>query len=94
MEPEIFGMLGLALIVIAWLPGIVETIRTKQPGMKKRFMLLYFLGSASLAYYAVLLNSIPFLILNSLAALVPLVHLYFHIRKYGLSGLLKPTPSP
>ena len=92
MEPEIFGMLGLALIVIAWLPGIVETIRTKQPGMKKRFMLLYFLGSASLAYYAVLLNSMPFLTLNALAAAVPLIHLYFHIKKYGFSGLIKATP--
>jgi hypothetical protein len=92
MEPEIFGLLGLAFIVIAWIPGLLETIKTKQPGMKKRFMALYFLGSASLAYYAVLLNSMPFLILNSLAAFVPLVHLYFHIKKYGFQGLLKPTP--
>ena len=92
MEPEIFGLLGLAFIVVAWIPGLLDTIRTKQPGMKKRFMVLYFLGSASLAYYAVLLNSFSFLVLNSLAALVPIVHLYFHIRKYGFAGLLKPTP--
>ncbi|HZX20565.1 MAG TPA: hypothetical protein VFF13_06145 [archaeon] len=91
METEIFGLLGLALIAIAWLPGIVDTIKSGKPGMKKRFMLLYFLGSASLSYYAFVLNSISFLALNSIAALVPIIHLFFYIKKYGIKNLLTPT---
>ncbi|MCR4369348.1 MAG: hypothetical protein NUV67_05580 [archaeon] len=91
MEPDVFGLLGLALIVVAWLPGLLETAKSKEPGMKKRFMALYFLGSASLAYYALLLGSIPFLILNALAAIVPLIHLYYYIKKFGAQGLLRPT---
>ncbi len=91
MEPELFGLAGMVLIIIAWIPGLVETIITKKPGMGKRFMVLYFAGSVLLGYYALLLNSLPFLMLNIIAALVPIVHFYFFIRKNGLKGILKPT---
>ncbi len=77
---DLFGLAGLGLIVIAWIPGIAETIRTKKAGMKKEFMAIYFLGSASLAYYGWQLGAMPFVALNGLAALVPLVHAYYYIR--------------
>ncbi len=93
METDIFGLLGLALIVLAWIPGIIETLKTKKPGMKKRFMALYFLGSASLTYYAFLLNSYPFLALNLLAAIVPAVHLYYYVKANGISKILVPSDS-
>ena len=76
---EFFGLAGLALIVIAWIPGVAETIRTKKPGMKAEFMAIYFLGSLSLAFYGLQLNAMPFVILNGLAALVPLIHAYYAI---------------
>ncbi len=88
---EIIGLIGLALIVIAWIPGILETINSGNPGMKKRFMILYFLGSISMGYYAFLLNSTPFMILNVLAAIVPIIHLFYYIKKFGSKQLLKPT---
>ena len=81
MGAEIFGLAGMLLIIVAWIPGIIDTIRTKKPGMKRRFMLLYFLGSALLAYYALLLNSLPFLVLNLIAAAVPMVHFYFYLTQ-------------
>ncbi len=74
---ETFGLLGLALIVIAWIPGVLETIRTKKAGMKKEFIIIYFLGSLCLTIYGWQLNAVPFVILNGLAALVPLVHAYY-----------------
>jgi len=80
MEPEIFGLAGMVLIIIAWIPGLVETITTKKPGMGRKFMLLYFLGSVLLGYYALLLNSLPFLILNIIAAFVPIVHFYYSFK--------------
>ena len=92
METDLFGLAGLILILVAWSPGILDTIRTKEPGMKKRFMLLYFFGSTCLSYYAFLLNSVPFLILNGLAALVPIVHFYYYVRKHGHQKILVPTP--
>ena len=80
MEPELFGLAGMVLIIIAWIPGLVETITTKKPGMGRKFMLLDFLGSVLLGYYALLLNSLPFLILNIIAVLVPIVHFYYSFK--------------
>ena len=78
MANELIGLLGMTLIIIAWLPEIIETIRKKKAGMELRFILLYFFGSASLAYYSWQLNSIPFMVLNSIAALIPLINLFFY----------------
>lgn len=91
MPNDFFGLLGLGLIILAWLPGVLETLQSKKPGMKKRFMLLYFLGSASLATYAWQLQAFPFLMLNSLAALVPITHFYFYIKKHGIGKIFTPS---
>jgi len=74
---EFFGLAGLALIVIAWIPGVMETIRTKKAGMKREFIAIYFLGSLCLTIYGIQLRAIPFVILNALAAIVPLIHAYY-----------------
>lgn len=78
---ELFGLAGLTLIIIAWIPGILKTIKTKKPDMERKFMLLYFLGSASLAYQAYILDSISFLILNVLASIVPIIHFYYSLKR-------------
>lgn len=78
---DLFGIAGLVLILIAWTPGLMETLKSKKPGMKRKFMLAYFLGSVSLSYYSWQLNSLPFMILNGLAALVPAVHFYYSLGK-------------
>ena len=76
---EFFGLLGLILIVLAWIPGVAETIRTKKTAMTMEFIAIYFLGSLSLTVYGWQLNSLPFVILNGIAAIVPLVHAYYLI---------------
>ena len=91
MPNDFFGLLGLGLIVLAWVPGIIDTIKSGKPGMKKRFMLLYFLGSVSLGVYSWQLNTIPFLILNIMAATIPIIHLYFYIKKHGFGKILVPS---
>jgi len=91
MPNDFFGLLGLGLIVLAWVPGIIETIKSKKPGMKKRFILLYFLGSVSLATYAWQLQAIPFLILNILAGIVPIIHFYFYVKNHGFGKLFVPS---
>lgn len=77
---EFFGLLGLALILIGWLPEVAETIKTGKSSMKKEFIALYFFGSASLAAYAWQLNALPFIILNIAAATVPLINLYYLLK--------------
>ncbi|VVB99482.1 Uncharacterised protein [uncultured archaeon] len=81
-----FGLLGLVLILVAWAPGVAETIRQKKPGLKLEFIIIYFLGSLCLVVYGIQLNALPFVILNALAAMVPLVHLYYLLAGRGLQG--------
>ncbi len=90
---EFFGLFGLVVILIAWIPGIIDTVKSGKPGMKKRFMVLYFIGSASLGFYAYQLESYPFMVLNVLAAIVPLIHLYYYIKKHGADKVLVPSDS-
>jgi len=78
---DLFGLLGLFLILCAWIPEVLETIRTKRAGMKMEFIVLYFFGSLSLVFYAWQLGAVPFMILNLLAAIVPLINLYYHITQ-------------
>ncbi len=78
MAGELIGLLGMSLIIIAWLPEIMETIRKQDAGMRLEFILLYFFGSAGLAYYSWQLNSVPFMVLNSIAAIVPIINLFYY----------------
>ena len=77
---DFFGILGLIVILLAWIPEVIETVKTKKAGMKKEFIALYCIGSLSLAVYAYQLNALPFLILNILAAIVPLINLYYTLH--------------
>ncbi len=61
MEPLIFGAIGGAIILIAYL---LELFRHIDP-YNKTFLAANIVGSALLTYYAYLLSSIPFLILNA-----------------------------
>jgi len=91
MLNDFFGLLGLGFIVLAWVPGILDTLKTGQPKMRKRFMLLYFLGSLSLGVYSYQLNAIPFVVLNAMAAIVPLIHFYFYVKNHGFRKLFVTT---
>jgi hypothetical protein len=61
MEPLIFGAIGGAIILVAYL---FELFRHIDP-YNKTFLTANIVGSALLTYYAYLLDSIPFLILNT-----------------------------
>lgn len=61
MEPLIFGAIGGAIILIAYLLELFQHIDP----YNKLFLAANIIGSALLVYYAYLLDSIPFLILNA-----------------------------
>ncbi len=80
---DIIGLAGMALIIIAWIPEIAQTIKKRQAQMKIEFIVIYFFGSALLAYSAWRLNYVPFLILNVIAATIPLINLFFYRKDAG-----------
>ncbi len=61
MEPLIFGAIGGAIILIAYLLELFQHIDP----YNKTFLAANIIGSALLTCYAYLLNSIPFMILNA-----------------------------
>lgn len=61
MEPLIIGAIGGAIILTAYL---LELFRHIDP-YNKTFLTANIVGSALLTYYAYLLNSLPFIILNA-----------------------------
>ncbi len=78
----ILGIIGLILIAVAWLPQIIEIIKTKKSGLNIKFALIYVLGSFALVIYSIQIKDTIFLILNSLATLMSFTGLFYTI-KYG-----------
>ena len=76
----ILGIIGLILIAVAWLPQIIETIKTKKSGLNIKFALIYVIGSFVSVIYSVQIKDTVFLILNSLATLMSFTGLFYTIK--------------
>jgi MtN3 and saliva related transmembrane protein len=79
MNIEIIGIIGLILIVIAWIPELMELIRKKGKGLNVEFVIIYLLGSLALVIYSIQIKSIIFGILNGLIFLMNLIALYYEM---------------
>ena len=76
MDLDLLGLLGMALILIAWLPETWQNYKERGRNLNLKFVLLYLFGSAFLAYHAYLINDVVFLTLNAIATLVALINGY------------------
>jgi len=76
----ILGIIGLVLIAVAWLPQIIDTIKTKKSGLNIKFALIYVIGSFVLVVYSIQIKDTIFLILNSLATLMSFTGLFYTIK--------------
>ena len=76
----IIGVIGLILIAFSWFPQVVEIIKTKKSGLNIKFALIYVLGSVALIIHAIQINDTIFIILNSIAALMSFLGLYYTIK--------------
>ncbi len=72
------GVLGAVLLLIAWIPQTLRTMRTRRTGMEPKFMFIYFFGSLFLAAYAYFLEDFVFLVLNASATLLDTVNIYYY----------------
>ncbi len=79
MLESLFGWIGMACIVLCWIPQTLETARQRRCAVNRGFLLLTTIGAFSLAIHAVFLRDIPFIILNSVATLGSGVNLYFSL---------------
>ena len=74
---EIIGWAGLALLVMAWVPQTLDTIKAGKTEMNVGFILLYVISSALLTVYAVLGNDTVFIVLNGLLTFGSGINLYY-----------------
>jgi len=77
---EIIGWAGFLLLVIAWVPQTVETIKNGHTKMNIIFILLYVISSGLLTAYAVLNNDLVFIALNGLLTIGSGINLYYKLN--------------
>ncbi len=77
------GLIGGFLLILAWLPTTLRTIRDKRSRTDLIFDILFFFGAFLLIFYSWEINDPVFVVLNIVAALVAAVNLYYIPRKYS-----------
>jgi MtN3 and saliva related transmembrane protein len=77
----ILGIIGMALIVLAWVPQTIENIKNKSTGLNLKFILLYLFGSTGLLLYSILIKDFIFIILNAGAAIQALINLVIEVKE-------------
>ena len=76
---EILGWTGFSMLIIAWIPQTVTTIREGRTDMNLVFILLYVFSSLLLTIYSVLTVDHVFIALNSLLSLGSGINLYYKL---------------
>ncbi len=77
----IIGIIGLALLVISWIPQLTEVLRKKQAKINIKFGLMYFIACVLLAIHAYIIKDLVFTILNILAGIMGGLTLFFSFKK-------------
>ena len=74
---EIIGWVGLAFLLLAWVPQTYDTIKAGKTEMNIAFILLYVMSSFLLTIYSYLGNDLVFLVLNGLLTVGRGINLYY-----------------
>jgi MtN3 and saliva related transmembrane protein len=91
MDLSFLGLAGLVLLILAWVPQTADTVRRKHSGLVWQFDALYAAGSIVLAYYSLTIGDLVFTLLNSLAAYMALIGLYYKVAELIKRGNRKKT---
>jgi len=72
---EVIGLLGMLLLVSAWVPQTLETIRTRRCPLNLEFVIIYVAAASLLTVYSYLVGDWIFFTLNFLSALQSAINL-------------------
>ncbi len=75
---EYVGIVGLVLLIIAWVPETIKNWIERKITSRLEFLIFYVAGSLLLAFHAYLIHDLVFLILNSLAFILSFINLVFY----------------
>ena len=72
------GILGAVLILIAWVLETRKIIKSKDvEGLDIRFLIVYLVGSLTLAYYSAGINDVVFMTLSGVISFLTLIEIVF-----------------
>lgn len=76
---ELLGWAGFGILVSAWIPQTLETIKEGKTHMNIAFIILYFSSSLMLTIYSILTADPVFTSLNALLTLGSGINLYYKL---------------
>ncbi len=76
-----FGAIGLACILVGWIPQTLRTLRMKSCDLQPSFAILYFIGSAFLVFHSLVISDWVFLMLNLSASIIAAINIFFCFGK-------------
>ena len=74
---EIMGWVGFGILVAAWIPQTLETIKAGETHINVAFIIMYFTSSLLLTIYSVLIEDPVFTALNGLLTLGSGINMYY-----------------
>ena len=74
---ELLGWIGFGILVAAWIPQTVDTIKKGSTPMNIAFIIMYFSSSLILTIYSVITGDPIFTALNALLTLGSGINLYY-----------------
>lgn len=74
---ELLGWIGFGILVAAWIPQTVDTIKKGNTLMNVAFIIMYFSSSLILTIYSVITGDPIFTALNALLTLGSGINLYY-----------------
>lgn len=74
---EILGWTGFAILIMAWIPQTIDTIKAGRTDMNIAFIMMYVTSSLLLTIYSILENDNVFTALNGLLTIGSGINLYY-----------------
>ncbi len=76
---EILGWTGFAILIMAWVPQTVDTIKAGKTEVNIAFILMYVVSSLLLTIYSILENDHVFIALNGLLTIGSGINLFYKL---------------
>lgn len=76
---EILGWTGFSVLIMAWIPQTIDTIKAGRTDMNLAFILMYAISSLLLTIYSILENDPVFIALNALLTVGSGINLFYKL---------------
>ncbi len=83
---ELIGWAGFLLLVAAWVPQTIDTIKAGKTDVNMVFIILYVISSALLTIYAVINVDYVFIALNGLLTIGSGINLFYKLKPRKSDG--------